>query len=255
MNGYSILAISCGLGILVAMVPLFIMLQANRRYWLTGHQTAHLAHELKSPLSIMRGTVELIRRAVQKKPFNSQTLNEYFAILVRNTVRLERFMSNLYKVALIQHGSVRIERQRLRLEDVASQVAEQMEPLLNQKHLKLEKNLKPTPPVYADEKKIAEVITNLLSNAIKYSSSGTIHLSVYPTTKTIRFEIADSGIGLTRYELRHAFDRFYQSHHSDGSGLGLTIAHGWIKGHGGRLHASSEGRNKGSRFWFDLPLT
>ncbi|MDG6229850.1 MAG: HAMP domain-containing sensor histidine kinase, partial [Candidatus Thermoplasmatota archaeon] len=113
--------------------------------------------------------------------------------------------------------------------------------------------------VHADPLRLSEVFNNLITNAIKYSSKegGTIILSADEDETMVTVSIQDTGIGMSDSEIKNIFDEFYKAdesrHDLDSSGLGLTITKKIIEKHCGTIWAESEGKGKGSTFFFTLP--
>src|SRR5262249_1680935 len=97
-------------------------------------------------------------------------------------------------------------------------------------------------PIEIDSVRIREVIANLLSNALRHTPAhGSVRIGVAATGNgMLAVEVSDTGSGMTADELAHAFDRFYRGSDSRGTGLGLTIARGLVRAHGGEIRASSE---------------
>jgi signal transduction histidine kinase len=114
------------------------------------------------------------------------------------------------------------------------------------------------PHVLVDLDRGVQVLTNLLTNALRYTPSpGEVVVSVYPADDWVRFQVKDSGIGLTVEELAHVFDRFYRvdksrSRQLGGTGIGLTIARAIVEAMGGLIWAESPGPGRGATFGFDL---
>jgi len=113
------------------------------------------------------------------------------------------------------------------------------------------------PPVRADNERIRQVVTNLVHNAIKFTpSGGKAIISAKPEQDSVVVSVCDTGIGISKEDLPHVFERFYKADKAragGGTGLGLAIAKHIVQAHGGNIWAQSE-EGKGSTFSFSLPL-
>ena len=113
------------------------------------------------------------------------------------------------------------------------------------------------PNIQADVARIEQVLVNLIHNGIKFTSmGGTVTLSAESGSRSIRFAVSDSGIGIPANDLPRIFERFYKadpSRRSRGTGLGLSISKHLIEAHGGKLWAESV-EGQGSTFYFELPI-
>ncbi len=111
--------------------------------------------------------------------------------------------------------------------------------------------------VYADERKLRQVLINLLGNAVKFTESGEVVLRLTSTNQTARFEVQDTGPGLPPERINELFQPFTQLHDGtkpkEGTGLGLAISERLVRLMGGELKVSST-PGVGSRFWFELTL-
>ena len=134
-----------------------------------------------------------------------------------------------------------------------------MRPLVKEAGLKLTVTVpKKIPAVSADAERIGQVLSNLVGNAIKFTpSGGKITVSAASDGDFVRVSVSDTGTGIAKEQLPHIFDRFWQSSKSTirarGAGLGLPIARGIVRAHGGKIGVASE-TGKGSTFWFTLPI-
>lgn len=107
--------------------------------------------------------------------------------------------------------------------------------------------------VHSDKNRIAQVLVNFINNAAKFTSKGSIHAGLVPHKNDVEFYVRDTGIGISKEQLGHVFDRFVKlNSFIQGTGLGLPICKSLIEQLGGRIGVESK-MGKGSYFWFKLP--
>ncbi len=114
------------------------------------------------------------------------------------------------------------------------------------------------PSIFSDQKMLVQVVQNLIENAIHYGG-GNIHIRYAIKNKVFSFEVEDNGVGIPQEDQKHIFQKFFRSNNvlryqTQGTGLGLYIAKSMIEKLGGTIGFRSQ-ENKGSTFWFSLPLT
>jgi len=216
-----------------------------------------VSHELKTPLASIAATLEMLDQVPLDK--RAHFLLDYRDLLMRSSERLQRLVGNLLETSKFTSGSLELYRQPHDLLALAGEALQRMEPEASSKKLALElEAAEGLQPIYLDRERILQVLVNLLSNAIKYSSVGgkvTLSLSGEKTGMTL--SIRDHGLGISREEQPHIFERFFRSNsaHSfsaSGSGLGLFLSKALVEAHGGRMGIESE-LGKGTRVWFTLP--
>jgi len=251
-----ILALSTIITILLAGGPLIYALVLHRTYWLRGHTTMALTHELKSPLATIRGAIEFLENQLPKLSVNTKALEDYTQILNRNTCRLENLVEDLLNIAAIQEGEINIDYKEFSLLETAKLVADHYSHMASQKGLKISiiclENLK----IFGDQVKIEQVLSNLVSNSIKYSSIGEVEIKISSKENELACSVSDEGPGIETKELTRIFDRFFQGAKAvKGTGIGLAIAKAWVGAHRGKIWAESAGIGKGTSITFTLPRT
>jgi signal transduction histidine kinase len=223
------------------------------------------AHEMRTPLTILKGYHEALRQGVLGLLTREQ--EQSLAICEKTTDRLIASFNDILAMLEIDGGRMRIHARPVDLRGVLKEVVGQMQPFLEQRSLDMAveaADAVATVPVDAEKMQIA--LVNLVENAIKFTpDGGRIRLRVLEEGAALHVAVEDSGIGIERDELERIFDKFYTSrdplHHTSGtyqfrargSGLGLAIAKGYVEAHGGRILAESEGAGKGSAFHVVLP--
>ncbi|MEH7353502.1 ATP-binding protein [Neobacillus drentensis] len=219
-----------------------------------------VAHELRTPLSIMQLKLENAQQTGQYVP------PEMLLRLHDEVIRLGLLVEDLHVLSLAEAGRLALDCKPLdlsaRLEQVVDDV--KMEAEENGLEMHFYSNTRPV-KVMADARRITQVFINLLTNAIRYTPEGG-KISVVIEDKVLDrnavytcVSVIDTGIGIPAEELAHLFDRFYRvekarSRHTGGTGLGLSIAHHFVRAHGGFIRVVSE-PNQGTTFTVYLPLS
>jgi len=226
----------------------------TRAQQLRRQMTADVAHELRTPLSLVLGHAEALRDGVI--PPSEET----FGIIHDEAQRLARLVADLRTLSLSDAGELPLDRQPVSAGDLLAQTAAAFAAPAREQRVtlrtKADANL---PEVLADADRIAQVLANLVSNALRYSPSGAeIVLSASCRGDAVRFAVDDNGPGIAPEDLPYVFERFYRSDKSrsrerDSTGLGLAIARSIIEGHGGRLDVQST-PGHGATFGFSLPI-
>lgn len=215
---------------------------------------ADTAHELRTPLSNLRGYLEAIRDGVvTPDPQTIDSLNEEVALLTR-------LVNDLQELALADAGQLKMVFQEEDVREIVNQSAAAVKASALAKGLSLTVKVADEPlPCSIDAQRIRQVLHNLLSNAIIHTpSGGTIVVEAKRTDSFIEMSVADDGEGIPEDELSNVFERFYRvdksrSRSTGGHGLGLTIAKRIVEAHGGSIEASSK-VGEGSRFAFTIPV-
>jgi signal transduction histidine kinase len=220
---------------------------------LRRQMTADIAHELRTPLSLILGHAEGLVDGVL--PPSEET----HEIIHDEARRLNRLIDDLRTLALSDAGELTLEREamppRALLERAAAAHGADAESQDVALTVDVEDDL---PLAQADPDRIAQVLHNLLSNALRYTpAEGSIVLSAGMSDEGISFAVRDTGPGIPEEELERIFDRFYRGdkarqRHEGGAGLGLAIAKSLVERHGGRMWAESE-VGRGTTFHFTLP--
>lgn len=215
---------------------------------------ADTAHELRTPLSNVRGYLEAIRDGVVKP--DTTTINS----LSEEVGLLSRLVDDLQELALAEAGQLKMEIQAEDAGDIVNQAVAAARAAAMSKGVGLSANVNdPLPQCKADPDRIRQVLHNLLNNAITHTpSGGTIAMEARLLDGFIEISVKDSGEGIPAEELPNIFERFYRVDKSrarttGGYGLGLTIAKRIVEAHGGTIQVTSE-LGKGSRFAFTLPV-
>lgn len=227
----------------------------ERAEQLRRNMVADAAHELRTPLSNIRGYLEAIDDGIKKPDADTiRSLNEEAALL-------SRLIDDLQELSLAEAGELKLERQPEDITKLIEQTlnAKQAEAL--SKGMLLSSDLAVNlPPVNIDSQRIGQVLRNLLDNALAHTArGGTITVTARQEANQIAVAVADTGEGIPAEDLPYIFERFYRVDKSrtrttGGSGLGLTIAKRLVEAHGGKIEAQSQ-PGEGSCFSFTLPVS
>ncbi len=210
---------------------------------------ADASHELKTPISVIKGMTEIMTR----DDFDDQEVQRDFLKQIGVEVqRLESIVRDLLELSKLSIEDPILHRTKSNLHELIEEVCRTLQPRMNEKGLKLELRLEGTPYLFCDAQKMRTVLNNLLVNAIKYSDTGTIRVGTAVTEDEYILTVADQGCGFAADEQNKIFDRFYRVNESrtrkeGGSGLGLAITKSIIDAHGGTIEVMSK-PNQGSVF-------
>lgn len=215
---------------------------------------ADVAHELRTPLSGIKGYMEgLTDGVVPPDP-------EVFSRIGSDVGRLQRLVTDLEELSRLDAGALGLRRQRVVVRDLVRAAVDRLRPQAEGKGLDLAVVLDGgLPRVEVDYDRILQVLLNLIGNAVQYTPPpGSITVSVHARGAWVQVDVTDTGIGIPPEHVPHVFERFYRvdrsrSRAGGGSGLGLTIAQYLVEAHGGRIWAASPGPGSGSTFSFTLP--
>jgi signal transduction histidine kinase len=215
---------------------------------------ADIAHELRTPLSVLRGNLEaMLDGLLEPQP-------EQLSVLLEQSVALSRLIDDLRTLSLAAEGHLELHRQATDVADLARRVVAEMEPLARERQIALSAETPNRfPRLVVDSDRLSQVLRNLVDNALRYTpAGGRVSVTVGPQARGVAVTVADTGAGIAPEDLPHVFDRFYRADGSrtratGGSGLGLAIVKQLVEAHGGRVWAESE-PGRGSVFSFALPL-
>jgi signal transduction histidine kinase len=219
-----------------------------------------VSHELRTPLTSIKANAELI---LMRPELQAEKKLRLLRIINDESDRLGRLITDVLDLSRIEAGTVQWHTQRVSLNEVIPLSVEAVLPLARNKGVHLTTTLVETlPAVVGDKDRLVQLVTNLLSNAVKFTSSGgsvtiTAHQEQAPLSRLV-VAVSDTGVGIPPEDLPFIFDTFYRSSHplmdhTEGTGLGLTIARQIVKSLGGEIWATST-RSSGSTFFFTIPL-
>jgi len=217
---------------------------------------ADIAHELRTPLAVIRGNLEALLDGIYRPTA------ETIVPIHEEALLLTRLVDELRDLALAEAGQLPLHIESVNVVELARGVLSGLTPLANERSIALELVLPGAepPPVAVDAGRIRQVLTNLLANALRYTPQrGRVQVAVEQAApEWVEVQVSDNGPGIRPEDLPHVFDRFYRGDRArtrdgGGAGLGLAIAKQWVEAHGGRIRAESV-LGQGTTFAFTLPV-
>ncbi|MFA2762750.1 envelope stress sensor histidine kinase HitS [Bacillus pacificus] len=214
---------------------------------------SNVSHEIQSPLTSIKG----FARALQDNNLSEEKREHYLTIIETETTRLSKLSQNLLKLTLLESEEYTPERATYRLDQQLKQIVLNSELLWAEKEIELELNLEKV-HITADQESMSQVWINLIHNSIKFTpNGGTITIQLKEYEKVVEVRIRDSGIGISKEQKQHIFERFYKADSSrnrayGGSGLGLAIVKKVLDLHQGEIKVESE-EGKGTEFIVCIP--
>jgi signal transduction histidine kinase len=217
---------------------------------------AWVGHDLQTPLASIRAILEALADGVVDDP---ESVRRYLQTAQRDVRSLSLLIDDLFQMAQIDAGGLRLDLAPSSLSDLISDTLESFSALAAQQGVTLEGSAAPdVDPVQMDTPRIGRVLNNLVGNALRHTpAGGRVEVHAQRHGSRVEVLVADSGAGIPPEDIPYVFERFYRGEKSrsratGGAGLGLAIARGIIQAHGGeiRLESSPAG---GTRFTFSLP--
>jgi len=214
---------------------------------------ADSAHELRTPVSNVRGYLEAIRDGLVKP--DTANIN----LLYEEIMQLTRVIEDLQELTLSDAGELKLSLQEENIKDLVNHIVTVQSHSIS-KNVNIRTSIpEDLPLVYIDRQRMGEVLRNLLENAITNSNSGdTVTVSATNNSEFVKISVSDTGEGIPKEDLHNIFERFYRVDKSrtratGGHGLGLTITKRLVEAHNGTIEVQSE-LGKGSIFTFTIPI-
>src|SRR5688572_30796877 len=218
---------------------------------------SNVSNELRTPLALIRlyaETLELGRITTKEKK------QEYYRIVRKESERLTGLINNILDFSRIEAGAKEYEFRETDIADLVRNTLDSYRYQIEQQGFTLKEEIDETlPAVYVDREAMARALLNLVNNALKYSPEEKfLGVKLYRENGTVKLEVEDRGIGITRREQTKIFEKFYRTgdplvHNTKGSGLGLSLVRHITNAHGGNVTVEST-PGKGSKFILSLPL-
>ncbi|MBT5469677.1 MAG: PAS domain-containing protein [Nitrospina sp.] len=218
---------------------------------------ANVSHELKTPITAIRGLVETM---IEDEEMSAESHRSFLTKTMNQTLRLSNIVTDLLALSRLESAGMDLIREPLDLRDVVNASLQALLPVSEDKKIPIENQISDEPvEVLGDREALFQSVTNLLDNAIKYNSTnGKVWLRLYKDGKNAVIEVRDSGIGIEPLEQHRIFERFYRvdkarSRLVGGTGLGLSIVKHTVLAHGGQLSVESIS-GTGSTFQISIPF-
>lgn len=210
---------------------------------------ADLAHELRTPLSVIRGTIEGLLDGIYVSD------RTHLEPVLEETNVMARLLDDLRTLSMAEAGALPLHRELTQPGELVADAIAAFQSRAESAGVALKPRVAPgLAPIDVDPVRIGEVLANLLVNALTHTpAGGSISVAAEPAGDArVAFEVEDTGTGIESDALPHVFDRFVKEPESRGAGLGLAIAKSLVEAHGGEIVARSE-RGKGATVRFTLP--
>lgn len=217
-----------------------------------------VAHDLRNPVSAVKMLSQAVLSRLETEGLPDDTA-EQLRLIREAALQMDRLIEDLLDITRVESGTLAVELQSITTAVLLEGALRTLRPIVESAGHTLDVDLPAALPVVrADPERIGQVLSNLVGNAAKFTPpGGRVTVRVSEEDDIVRISVSDTGMGIAPEHLPHIFDRFWQATHSGirtrGAGLGLPIAQGIVRAHGGILRAEST-PDQGSTFSFTLPV-
>ena len=218
---------------------------------------ANVSHELKTPLTSIRGFVETLENGAIDNP---EMAHKFLRIIMLETERLTRLINDILSISKLESGNDEVSIERLRLDKMAYDVADMLSIHAGEKEVTINCHLNREPVnIMGNSDRVEQMLINLIENAIKYNKpGGSVTVQVFSNGVEANVAISDTGIGIAEENLPRLFERFYRvdkgrSRQMGGTGLGLAIVKHIVRSMNGEIEVHSK-LGEGTEFLITLPL-
>lgn len=217
--------------------------------------TYDASHELKTPLTILRGELELALN-------HTETIEEYQTVIASSLdeiIRLSNVVETLLELARAENGKVMLNYKNINLSCLLTDIVQDIEIIAEDKYITLKSNIESDVFIEADKSRLHQAILNLLENSVKYTpENGSIYVEMLKKDDSILLSIKDTGVGISEECKNMIFEKFYRTTNVKdagipGTGLGLSIVKWVIDSHNGQIEVESE-LGKGTNFIITIPI-
>lgn len=212
---------------------------------------ANVSHELRAPLSSMRGFTELILDGA----ISGKEQKKYLQVIMDNTLHLSRLVDDLMELSRLESGSLSLNREKVVLKGVMEWSIDSVFPEAGEKNIRIDMDIEDRElSVSGDVNRLHQMFTNLLRNAIEHTPPHEeVKMTAYSRKRSIIVEVTDKGPGIPEEEQPYIWERFYKidrarSRDSSGAGLGLSITRQLVEMHGGHIEVYNNPEGSGSTF-------
>ena len=215
---------------------------------------SNVSHELRTPLTAIMAFVETLENGAKEDPESCQ---RFLSIIRKNASRMHGLIDDILELTAIEGGNIQLRAAPVELHSLIDDVCASLATHAEARQITLANNVAPGAMIYADSRRLEQMLTNLIDNGIKFSrQNGTVTIS-HETGTRDRILVTDDGDGIPAQHLERLFERFYRvdrarSRDLGGTGLGLAIVKHLALLHGGEITVQSE-LGKGSTFTIHLP--
>jgi len=228
--------------------------ELSRANQLRRQMTADIAHDLRTPLSVIAGYLEALSDGTLPPTL------ERFNTLHNEATLLQRLVEDLRTLSLVDSGELTLQRESINVQVFLQDIQRFYEPRATEEAITLQTQIEPNlPTISGDRMRLSQVLGNLISNAIRHTpADGSITLGAALADQKVQIWVQDTGEGIEPEKLLYIFDRLYRVDESrtqsDGqTGLGLAITRALVEAHGGTIRAESQ-RNQGTKMVIHLPI-
>lgn len=229
--------------------------EARQKSKLKKQMTSNIAHELRTPVTSIRGYLETLIACPDMKPEKKQ---EFIEKAYNQTLRLSELITDMALISKMEEKSAKFQKEDIDLFDVSNEVFEEFGERIVANRVKVENMLEPGTVLTGNKTLVYTIIKNLVENSLKYAGNDiTIHLECYSSIEKFCYlTYYDTGEGVPQEHLDQIFERFYRIEEGrtrdvGGSGLGLSIVKNAVKFHGGDIRAINR-QWGGLQFFFSL---
>lgn len=213
-----------------------------------------VSHELKTPMSAIIGSVEILKRDGLDSP---EIFQEFMDILLKESYRMQNIINDILELSRLDQTRVKLDFKELDVKAVVKESIDLFEPMAKEKHISLIYHNKIEKTVILDYSTVKTILSNFISNAIKYSNDGVITIKTKKENNMFVLSVQDEGMGIPKNKLNYIYDRFYQVDKSRSSkistGLGLSIVKKIVELNQGTIDVEST-LGLGSTFTVKLPI-
>ncbi len=219
----------------------------------------NMTHEFKTPIATINLAIDALRNP--KVISDPVRIEHYSKVIKQENNRMNLQVESVLRMALMDKKELELNFERVVISELLDECISHIQLSLESKNGRIDKNFHDdTTVLNVDPNHFSNCVINILDNAVKYSiQAPQIKVVTELTRNNLIIVISDKGVGMSKDEQKHIFDRFFRVssgdiHNIKGHGLGLSYARGIIEAHGGRIEVESE-KGKGSKFYIYLPLT
>jgi signal transduction histidine kinase len=218
---------------------------------------SHVSHELRSPLAVVYQFASLLADGIAGPLSEAQA--DLVNVVMRNADQLKLMIDDLLQVSHAKRDKVVIDRVVFAPSELVDETVFAFRPIADERKIALACRIRPVPDVIGDPRRVRQIVGNLIDNAIKFTPpGGRIEIATEVTADAVRISVSDTGRGLSREDLPHIFEQFFQGEQSgdvsrNGLGLGLYVCRDLVTRQGGTIEAASE-PGLGTSISFTLPI-